>query len=682
MKKLKELFTSASILKHPDPALPFVLEVDTSEVAFGAVLSQRQGPKTLLYPVAFFSRKLSSAERNYDVGDRELLAIKSTLEEWRYLLEGAAYPILVYTDHKNLEYLRTAKRLKPRQARWALFFSRFQFHITYRPGSRNTKPDALSRMFPDSGRPVHPDTILPSGNFLLLQEDLLSRIKQASANWTPSSGEEVRTQDGLFWHKGKIVVPEDLRVAVLELCHDHKMAGHFGVLKTTELVQRTFWWPLLANDCKNYVESCTTCARSKNSRTRAWGLLKPLPVPERPWKMISMDFIVELPQAEGFSTIFVVVDRLTKMAHFLPMKGTPSAMETARVFIKEIVRLHGVPANIISDRGVQFTSRFWKALCDSLEIELALSSAYHPQINGQTERTNQTLEQYLRCFSSFSQDDWVSLLPIAEFSYNNSLHSAIKQTPFFANYGFHPSFLPRSLPECTIPAVSDTMDLFLSNNKLLQETMAKTQEYNKRMFDRKRRGELILEPGNQVWLSTTNVRMACPSRKLGPKFMGPFSVKKRINNVAYELNLLSTLKIHPVFHISLLKPVIPNTFAGRSTDPPEPIIVDNKEEFEVEAILDCRRRRNQLQYLIKWRGYGPEDNSWEPEGNLNAEELLRTFRSTHAARLAQLDIRRLPLRGGHCQRAPLGRRAVGGHRGALARVGVHARPVFGANLPI
>lgn len=303
---------------------------------------------------------------------------------------------------------------------------------------------------------------------------------------------------------------------------------------------------------------------------------------------------------------------------------------------------------------------------------MAFSSAYHPQTNGQTERTNQSLEQYLCCFSAFSQDDWVSLLPIAEFAYNKSVHSAIKQTPFFANYGFHPSFLTSSLPECAIPAVSETMNFFINNNKLLQETMARTQEYNKKMYDRKKRGQLLLEPGNQVWLSTSNLRMACPSRKLGPRFMGPFSVKRKINDVAYELVLPNSLKIHPVFHVSLLKPVIPNSFSGRNTGPPEPVIIDNEEEFEVEAILDCRKRRNQIQYLIKWRGYGPEDNSWEPEANLHAEELLRDFQSTHADRLARLGIRRLPLRRGHCQRGSRFR-TLAGHSGvrrvALARAG-------------
>ena len=241
------------------------------------------------------------------------------------------------------------------------------------------------------------------------------------------------------------------------------------------------------------------------------------------------------------------------MAHFLPLRNTPTAKETAEVFIKEIIRLHGVPANIVSDRGVQFTSRFWKALCDALKIELSLSSAYHPQTNGQTERTNQTLEQYIRCFTTFVQDDWVALLPLAEFAYNNAKHSATGQAPFFANYGFHPSFLPDVPAEPTVPAVQDIISFLNRNCKLLQDAIIRAQAASKKIFDRKRRGELILQPGDQVWLSTCNLRLACPSKKLAPKFIGPFPVKRKLNEVSYELYLPDSLRIHPVFHVSLLK---------------------------------------------------------------------------------------------------------------------------------
>lgn len=240
---MKALFTSASVLKHPYPALPYILEVDASEIAVGAVLSQRQGPKALLHPVAFFSCKLSEAERNYDVGDRELLAIKSGLEE------GAAHPILVYTDHKNLEYLKAAKRLRPHQARWALSFTRFSFHITYRPGLKNTKPDALSRMFSESEASSPPDTFLSSGNFLLLQGDLLAHIKQASVGVSPSPDVTLQTRDNRLWYKDNIFIPQEVQFVVLKSCHDHELAGHFGVHKTSELLQRMFWWPQLMKDC-------------------------------------------------------------------------------------------------------------------------------------------------------------------------------------------------------------------------------------------------------------------------------------------------------------------------------------------------------------------------------------------------------------------------------------------------
>lgn len=189
------------------------------------------------------------------------------------------------------------------------------------------------------------------------------------------------------------------------------------------------------------------------------------------------------------------------------------------------------------------------------------------------------------------------------------------------------------------------IDFFSKNNKLLQETMTKTQEYNKKIFDRKKR-ELILEPGNQLWLSTVNLKMTCPSRKLGPKFMCPFPVKRKINDIAYELELSNSLKVHPVFHVTLLKPAVPNPFPERYTGPPEPVIVNGEEEFDVEAILDCRRRYNQVQYLIKWKGYGPENNSWEPESNIHAKELMQSFKRSHDVKLAQLGIRRLPFRRG------------------------------------
>lgn len=225
-------------------------------------------------------------------------------------------------DHKNLEYVRSAKRSRPRQARWALFFSRFNFHLTYRPGSKNRKADTLSQMFPESTESAPLRTILSSQNFFLIQPILKSVIERASASCLESEQALLRKQDRLPWHQDK-VLPQEARLQVFKTYHDHQLVGHFGARKTSELIQWSFWWPNLSQDCRAYVRSCSVCLRSKGDKTKPWGLLRPLPIPNCPWEMISMDFIVELLPLEGFTAILMVVDHLQNMAHFLPLVSTP-----------------------------------------------------------------------------------------------------------------------------------------------------------------------------------------------------------------------------------------------------------------------------------------------------------------------------------------------------------------------
>lgn len=342
-----------------------------------------------------------------------------------------------------------------------------------------------------------------------------------------------------------------------------------------------------------------------------------------------MDFIVDLPPSKGMTTILVVVDRLTKMAHFIPTKGVPTAEQTAELMLQEIFRLHGIPDDIVSDRGVQFTSKLWKSFCTALGVKVNLFSSFHPQSNGQTERTNQTLEQYLRCFICYLQDDWMEFLPTAEFSYNNSEHSSISQSPFFANFGFHPTFIP-NLPVYTpIPTVTERITILQEAQKRLMEILKEAQENYKKAADRHRRSKPNFKVGDKVWLSTKNLKQKIPSPKLGQKFIGPFKIISQINQVAFCLELPTSMKIHPVFHVSLLKPFHDNSFTGRIMAPPPPIIVEGEEEYIVENILDSRIHRNRLQYLVKWKGYGPEENSWEPAENVHASRLIRLFHLRH-----------------------------------------------------
>jgi len=433
--KLKHLFTSAPILRNPDSDKPFIVETDASNFAVGAVLSQEFEGK--LHPVAFLSKSLTKCQRNYQIYDKELLAIKLALEEWRHYLEGARHQFIVYTDHKNLTFPRKPEMLSQRQIRWYEFLSRFDFKLIYRAGKKSGKPDLLSRrsdhLFANL-RTVSKccltiskkssDSLINSILSSLNSDELFCKIKTYLSNNSSSSPpinniNKVKIdEEGFLLFDNLIYVPESLRTRILELHHDSVSAGHFGIKKTSELISRNFWWPKLFNDVSRFVRSCEICCKNKVPRHKPYGLLSPLSTPNKPWSELSMDFVVDLPKSKDLTCIMVVVDRLTKMAHFIPFRCLPTAAIAADAFLSTIFRLHGLPESIISDRGSQFTSAFWNRLCSLYDIEHSLSTANHPQTDGQTERVNAILEQYLRCFINERQNNWADLLPFAEFSYN------------------------------------------------------------------------------------------------------------------------------------------------------------------------------------------------------------------------------------------------------------------------
>jgi len=228
---------------------------------------------------------------------------------------------------------------------------------------------------------------------------------------------------------------------------------------------QNFWWPQMWKTVKDYVTTCDTYSRSKIPRHRPYGLLQPLPIPETPWTSISMDFIVDLPKSKSFDSIFVVVDHLTKMAHFVPCNKTITSKETARLFLENVYKYHGLLDDIIFDHGTQFTSKFWQSMFKILQVKINLSLAYHPQTDGQTERVNQVLEQYLRCFINHHQDNCVDLLPVIEFAYNNTFQESIHQTLFFANYRYHPRFDSLNLSLAKNPAAQDLVTRLLEIHK-------------------------------------------------------------------------------------------------------------------------------------------------------------------------------------------------------------------------
>ena len=616
--RLKTLFTTAPVLIHPDPTRQFIVEVDASDNGVGAVLSQYSNQK--LHPCAYFSRRLSPAECNYDVGNRELLAVVLALAEWRHWLEGSETPFIVWTDHKNLTYLRNAKRLNSRQARWALFLGRFNFTLSYRPGSRNCKPDALSRQTESqlSNDPSEP--VLPASCFVGAAHWEVERQVKEALSGDPGPGNE--PPNCLF-------VPEDVRSQVLQWGHSSNLACHPGAARTLGLIRQRFWWPTLGRDTKEFVAACPICARGKASHQRPAGLLNPLPIPARPWSHIALDFVTGLPLSAGNTTILTVVDRFSKAVHFVPLTKLPSAMETAELMVQHVFRLHGIPVEMVSDRGPQFASQVWRAFCGALGARVSLTSGYHPQSNGQTERANQDLEAALRCVCARNPSSWSSQLPWVEYAHNSLSTSATGMSPFMVLYGFQPPLFPSQEDEVSVPSVQEHLRRVRRVWREARAALVRSAARNRRMADRRRAPAPVYQPGQMVWLSTKDLPLQVDSRKLAPRYIGPFRVVKIINPSAIRLKLPNSLKVHPTFHVSLLKPVSSCALGPPAEPPPPPLVVDGHPAFSVNKILDVRRRGRGFRFLVDWEGYGPEERSWVPRRFILDPSLIADFYKAH-----------------------------------------------------
>lgn len=618
--RLKELFCSAPILVHPDGSRQFVVEVDASDAGAGAVLSQRSPDDGRLHPCAFFSRRFSPAERNYDVGNRELLAVKLALEEWRHWLEGAEQPFVIWTDHKNLSYIRCAKRLNSRQARWQLFFSRFHFTISFRPGSRNAKPDALSRQFSPASESTGVATIIPSSCVVGAVTWEIESLVRSAHRQDPDPGPGP---------PGRLFVPSAVRARVLHWVHASRFACHPGVRRTVSLLRRSFWWPALESDAREYVLACDTCARNKSRHLAPPGLLHPLPVPGRPWSHIAVDFVTGLPRSANHSVIVTIVDRFSKAAHFVPLSKLPSALETARLLVDHVFRLHGIPLDIVSDRGPQFVSRVWKAFCTALGVGVSLSSGYHPQSNGQTERANQQLESALRCVASSDPASWSSHLAWIEYAYNSLTSAATGFSPFEICLGYQPPLFPSQEAEIAVPAVQDHLRRSRRIWRQTKAALLRTATQIRRAADRRRTPAPQYTVGQQVWLSSANVPLKCVSRKLAPRFLGPFTIQRIINPVSVRLQLPASMKVHPTFHVSQLKPVSRSPLCPPLEPPPPAQVVDGGPVYLVRRLLDVRRRGRGFQFLVDWEGYGPEERSWIPGAFVVDPGLIVDFYRRH-----------------------------------------------------
>ena len=429
-----------------------------------------------------------------------------------------------------------------------------------------------------------------------------------------------KLKDHLLFHHEQLYVPniDDLKLQILQKYHDSPTSGHFGQLKTFELINREYFWPGLRKFINRFIKSCDTCHRTKTTRHLPFGALQSLPIAEKPWASISMDFIVDLPLSSGFDSIWVVVDRLTKYAHFVPTVKTLTAEQLATLFLDHIFKHHGLPHDIVSDRGSVFTSKFWKRFTSLCKIHSNLSTAFHPQTDGQTERVNAILEQYLRIYSNYQQNDWSDLLPLAQFSYNNAVHTSTNTSPFFANFGYHPTLELNNLTTVLVPSAENRIQLLQQTHQFLKQNIAKANADMALHHDRRILQSPSFKVNDLVWLIHHQVKTSRPCAKLDNKRLGPFKIIQEISKIAFKLELPLSMKIHPVFHISHLEPHIHNDIPNRIQPPPPPIIVNQEQEWEVEEILDSKKFHRTIKYLIKWKGYSTADNSWEPINNLSS----------------------------------------------------------------
>lgn len=653
-QELKNRFIKEPILQIPDPEKPFQLECDASLVATGAVQRQ-QDEQGRWHPCGYLSKTLTQAERNYQIYDRELLAIIRALEAWRHLLQGSPHPIQVLSDHKNLTYFRAAQKLNRRQARWHLFLSEFNISLAHYPGKTLTQADALSRRSGhEEGENDNKDIVVlgPEIFAKAVNIELQERIRDHKArdldvvDFITSKGnikkrpnlgnpEDWEDDDGLLLFKKKVYVPpdEDLRRDIIKAHHNPPVMGHPGIQKTYDLVKREFTWPGMRKFIKQYVQGCAACQSCKvNTHPIKPGLV---PIPHsgdtRPFRTITMDYITDLPESNGYNAIQVVVDHdVSKAVVLSPCTKNITAMEAADILQRDVYRRFGLPAKIISDRGPQFAANSFRELHQHLGVETALSTAYHPQTDGQTERVNQEIDLALQLYCANAPEKWSELLPQFEFAHNQRTHSVTGKSPFELLYGYQPEAVGTVRSN---PKHPSTIERLRTLKEARENTIAAHAQAAAAMSRRLPARQVPFKKGDKVLLESTNLKLPYPHRKLAPKREGPFTITKVLGPVTFQLDLPKRWKIHPVFHAALLVPYRTTKEHGLNYPRPPPEVLmeeSDKEEHEVEAIINHRTFRGKPQYLITWKGWPSSENSWEPEGHLkNASALLQQYKRRH-----------------------------------------------------
>ncbi|GJS13311.1 reverse transcriptase domain-containing protein [Tanacetum coccineum] len=627
---IKQKLCSAPILALPEGSEDFVVYCDASIQGLGAVLMQREKV------IAYASRQLKIHEKNYTTYDLELGVVVFALKIWRHYLYGTK--CTVFTDHKSLQHILDQKELNMRQRRWLELLSDYDCEIRYHPGKANVVADALSRK---EREPLRVRTLVMTIGLDLPKQILKAQtevrkpenIKKEDVGGmlieNAKNPEAIRTEkleprtDRTLCLNGRSWLPcyGDLRTVIMHESHKSKYSIHPGSDKMYQDIKKLYWWPNMKANIATYVSKCLTCAKVKAEHKRPSSLLVQPQIPEWKWDNITMDFVIKLPKSsQGYDTIWVIVDRLTKSAIFMPMRETDSLDKLARVYLKEVITKHGIPVSIICDRDPRFSSNFWKSLQNALGTSLDMSTAYHLETDGQSERTIQTLKDMLRaCIIDFG-NGWVKHLPLVEFSYNNSYHASIKAAPFEALYG----------RKCRSPVCwAEVGQVQLTGPELVQESTERIIQIKQRIQaarDRQKsyadlkRKPMKFQVGDKVMLKVSpwkGVVRFGKRGKLNPRYVGPFKVLKKVGAVAYKLELPQELsRVHNTFHVSNLKKcysddplVVP--LGGLQVDENLHFVEEPVEIMDRE-VKQLRRSRVPI-VKVRWNSRRGPEFTWERE---------------------------------------------------------------------
>ncbi|WVZ84215.1 LOW QUALITY PROTEIN: hypothetical protein U9M48_031269 [Paspalum notatum var. saurae] len=551
-------------------APPFIVECDASGSGFGAVLHQGSGA------VAFFSKPIAPRHAKLAAYERELIGLVQAVRHWRPYLWGRQF--VVKTDHYSLKFLLDQCLATIPQHQWASKLMGFDFTVEFKPGYANVVADALSHRDADD-LADQPECAAISGPSFSLFDELKEELDNTSGL------DQERAQAHATTGDGKVFV----------------RTGHEGIQKTLYWVRASFYVLGDRGRVCDHVSACRVCQQNKSEQLKLAGFLQPLQVPSMVWADIAMDFVEGLPRVHGKTVILTMVDRFSKFAHIIPLAHPYTATTVARAFFTEIVRLHGIPSSIVSDRDPVFTSAFWRELFCLSGVQLNMSSAYHPQSDGQSEATNKIIAMYLRCLTGDRPRQWLQWLAWAEYCYNSSFQASLGTSPFRVVYGRDPpSLRPYDGTSATLPAVDQQLrdrDEFLAE---ILDRLEQVQQYQKAQHDRRHR-EVSFTLGQWVWLwllhrpaASLDVR---GRSKLGPQFFGPFQVLERVG----EVPACNCPRV-PRFMIGDAPTTIPELASlrhGRVCQVP------------LKVVRGCLAR-GVFEVLVQWQGLSAAEASWMP----------------------------------------------------------------------